>query len=945
MRRLLVVWLALAVLCGALLATAEKAAAAAPQGGFVDQVIFFEQPSAATALGQVSQGNQMQIYMFNLRNLADKIAALSDPNVWTVQTPGSVNDLWVNPVPYLPNVNNTAGCAAPAGSPPFSCYNPFSNQTVRRSLNYLVDRNFIKNEIYGGYATPYVSPWPSKLPEYRREQAYMAGLDQNYSYNPTKAQADIAAALLAQPGMTRDTAGKFMYKGFPLKIDFVIRTEDIRLDIGNYVAGLLENAGFTVTRDYQPGAAAFAKVYNGPPNTGVWNIYTEGFGITALQAWQDDWIAGLYTHWSGETVWDFYRAPPQLESEATKLLFGQYTSLADRQAKIRLCSKLALDDGVRVQMVAESAVFIYSGRISAAVNDLVAGPWGLFTTRSARYGSPGGTLFVGQPLQWNSQWNPYRGFTWLYDATQYKALTDPGMYNRPDNGLTVAVRANPTVVTTWPTGPNLTIPSDAKVFDAKTKAFVNVPTGATAISKVTYDFTFGKWHDGTPISMDDVWYQIASYPRREGGSIGARAVNPYLDCHCTTGDPTAAGTVYTATPKNATAYSVGDIGKIDARAASPGVNQWLGLFKGARQISPTQMEIYADLGHVDSGTIALTMEGGGSASVNIFPSLPWQIHETMVQTLLENTTRFDKSTALAANKVLVDVIKQATLTPMDNVLARFTTANERPPGLNSTTAPTIPAANATARWAALNAWRASHNHYWDSQGPFYLDTVNVPVKQSIMKRFVDSPFPADKWDQFLAQNVPSVTVGSIPDVVPGLAADIAVQTTVSGVPTSNLAVKYLLRNAGLNTIVTAGVPKATGTGTWNIGLDQNTTGRLVPGAHEMIVTVAVGELGVPVGVTKSFIVIPQAVYLEKLINEQKAKLAGVTTDLGTVQGQLGTANSQIASLNTLLIIAIGVAVAGVLVGVVSTVLSMRRSGGSGKKPPESTEEEKTGEEL
>ncbi len=911
MRRLLVVWLTLAVACGALLVNAEKAAGAAPNGGFVDQIIFFEQPNAATALQQVSQGNEMQIYMFNLRNLADKLAALSDPNIWTVQTPGSVNDLWINPVPYGANVSG---------------YNPFQLQAVRRAMTYLVDRNFIKNEIYGGFAIPYIAPWSSKQPEYRREQTFMQGLDTDYGYNPTKAAADISTALSAVSGMTRGSDGKWMYNGAPLKVTFVIRTEDIRLDIGNYVAGLLEGVGFTVVRDYQPGASAFAKVYFGPPDQGVWNIYTEGFGITALQAWQDDFLAGQYTHWSGETVWDFYTEPKALYDNATALLFGKYTSLADRQNKIKVTSKLALDDGVRVNLVAENAVFIFSGRITAAVNDLIAGPWGLFTARSARYGSPGGSLYVAQPLHWNSQWNPYRGFTWLYDSTQYKVITDPGMYNRPDNGLTVPIRATPTVVTAWPNSPNLTIPSDAKVFDATTMSFVNVPPGATAISKITFDYNFGKWHDGSPITMDDVWYQIASYPRREGGPD--RAVDPYHD-----------GLVYTAHPGNATLFPVGDIGAVDPRADSPGVNQWLGLFKGARQISPTQMEIYADYGHVDNGTIALTMDGGGSASVTLFPSLPWQVHETMVQTVLENTTRLDASSATSGGKILVDLIKQTTIAPMDNVLAQFTASNERPPGMSGI----ISAASATARWNALNSWRAAHNTYWDSNGPFYLDSVNVPVKQSIMKRFADYPLPADYWDQFLAQVVPAVTVGSIPDVVPGLATDISVQTTVSGQPTSNLAVKYLIRNVGLNTIVTTGVPTAKGTGTWDIALDQNATGRLVPGAHEIVVTVAVGELGVPVGVTKSFIVIPQAVYLEKLINEQKAKLEGVTTDLNTVTGQLKTANDQIASLNTLLIIAIVVAVAGVLVGVVSMVVGARRM--PGKRPPERMEEEKTGEEL
>src|SRR3990170_4759184 len=166
MRRFLVALLTLAKAFVAVATNSERAMAQAPVGAFVDEVIFFEQPNAAVALEQVSRGVDMQMYMFNLRTLADKLAALSDPNVWTVQTPGSVNDLWLNPVPYA------AGVAG---------YNPFQLQAVRKAMTYLVDRQFIINEIYGGFGIPYVSPWHSKMPEYRREQPFFQQLDQEFS--------------------------------------------------------------------------------------------------------------------------------------------------------------------------------------------------------------------------------------------------------------------------------------------------------------------------------------------------------------------------------------------------------------------------------------------------------------------------------------------------------------------------------------------------------------------------------------------------------------------------------------------------------------------------------------------------------------------------------------------------------------------------------------------
>ena len=897
MRRSLVALLTLAVAFGALISTAQPAAAQAPQGSFVDSLIFFEQPSAAVALQQVSRGTDMQMYMFNLRNLADKLAALADPNIWTVQTPGSVNDLLVNPVPYAAGIDMPGPCTGPA-------YNPFQLQQVRRALNYLVDRQFIINEIYGGFAIPYVSPWHSKLPEYRREAAFFTQLDQDFSYDQAKAASQISTALSAVPGMTRDSSGKWQYQSCPLTIRFTIRTEDIRLEIGNYVASLMEAVGFTVIRDYSVAAAAFNRVYFGPPDQGAWNVYTEGFAFTQLVAWQDDWIAGFYQAFSGETVWDFYTPPAALVDQSNTLLNGQYTSLAQRHSLIKSASRLAVEDGVRVWMVAENAVFIYNRRITAAVNDLLAGPWGPYTTRSARYGTPGGTLSVGQPVHWNSQWNTYRGFTWLYDATQFRALTDPGIYLHPTTGLPVPFRATADVVTAGPCPcTNLTLPSGTKIYDTAAGQFVDVPAGATAITKITYNYTFAPWHDGSPMSMDDVWYLIANFHRREGGTD--RAINPYTGIR----------------------YPIGDIGAKDARADSPAVNQWLGLFKGARQVDADTMEIYADYWHVDYPTIGVTMD--------IFPPCAWQHHELAVQTVLNNATRFDASTAQIAAKVLVDLIRGPTIPLMDAALVTLKAANHLPPGAAGMG---ITAAEATVRWAALDAWRQAHNHYYVSNGPFYLDSVNVPVKQTIMKRFAAYPFPADHWDSYLASAIPSVTIGSIPNVVPGLPASIPVG--IAGAPAGTLQVNYLIRNVGLAQTVLVGQPTQTGTGTYRIAMDQNTTGRLFPGAYEVTVTVLVGELGIPVGTAKGFIVIPLNVYLEKLIADQNALLSGLTQDLKSTNDKLAAANTQISSLNTLLTVAVVVAIIGVVIGVVS-IFMMRR----GPRPPMSAPPmEKTGEE-
>jgi len=210
--------------------------------------------------------------------------------------------------------------------------------------------------------------------------------------------------------------------------------------------------------------------------------------------------------------------------------------------------------------------------------------------------------------------------------------------------------------------------------------------------------------------------------------------------------------------------------------------------------------------------------------------------------------------------------------------------------------------------------------------------VNVAAKQSIMTRFAAYPFAADKWDFLLPSVQPTVSIGTIPEVVPGRASSIGLTTTLAGVSTSDVQINYLIRNVGLDRTVLAGAPQATGAGQWVIPLGQNTTAALVPGAHEVTATVLGAELGQPVTTTRAFIVIPSLVYFERLLGTTEAEIDVLTDNLATANSQITAANANIASLTTLLNVAIGLAIVGIVVAVVSVVMLARR-GMAAKKPP------------
>ncbi len=59
----------------------------------------------------------------------------------------------------------------PAGNPTFEGtgkLNPFSSMKIREAMNWLVDRDYINQEIYGGQAIPKWFPFVAGFPEYGR---------------------------------------------------------------------------------------------------------------------------------------------------------------------------------------------------------------------------------------------------------------------------------------------------------------------------------------------------------------------------------------------------------------------------------------------------------------------------------------------------------------------------------------------------------------------------------------------------------------------------------------------------------------------------------------------------------------------------------------------------------------------------------------------------------
>ncbi|HRU94820.1 MAG TPA: ABC transporter substrate-binding protein [Anaerolineae bacterium] len=208
------------------------------KGAWMDTVIFVEEPSADAAVNRLEVG-ELDVYAYSVSSpeIAAKVEA--SPNLDAYSSSGSYNELTFNPSgPELAN----------------GALNPFAVPAIREAMNWLIDRNYIAQEIMGGMAMPRWTAFNIASSDYARLADVNRKLELKYAYNKEKAQ-EVISAEMEKLGATL-VDGKWQYNGAPVTLIGLIRVEDERRDVGDYVANQLEDIGFTVTRDYKTGSEA-----------------------------------------------------------------------------------------------------------------------------------------------------------------------------------------------------------------------------------------------------------------------------------------------------------------------------------------------------------------------------------------------------------------------------------------------------------------------------------------------------------------------------------------------------------------------------------------------------------------------------------------------------------------------------------------------------------------
>ena len=118
------------------------------KGAYIDQVRFIHREDENLALQEVRSGD-LDMYYFRIP-LEVAGDAQDDFRLKVYDRIAGSQGLLVNPAPAEDS----------------SMLNPFQFREVRYALNYLVDREFIVNEVLKGYGSPMVEPFGIYSPEY-----------------------------------------------------------------------------------------------------------------------------------------------------------------------------------------------------------------------------------------------------------------------------------------------------------------------------------------------------------------------------------------------------------------------------------------------------------------------------------------------------------------------------------------------------------------------------------------------------------------------------------------------------------------------------------------------------------------------------------------------------------------------------------------------------------
>jgi len=676
--------------------------------GWFDSIVFFGEPDRAKALNMMIKGD-IDAYFIDIPDpdLYRKIK--QSPELSYDLSFGLYYELTFNPVgPTFPKTGEL---------------NPFSNKKIREAMNYIIDRDYIVNEIMGGLATPKFVPFVKVLPEGQRYLDEITKIESKYAYNFEKGKAIIESEMVKMGAELID--GKWYYNGKPVVIHFIIRVEDARKAIGDYIATQLEKLGFTVDRMYKTSKEASPLWLRGDPAEGKWHIYTGAWITTAVSRDDSDNFQFFYTpEGSPSPLWQAYKPDPEFRDIANKLAMRQFKTIEERNQMMRKALWMAMEDSVRVWLVDQNAVWASRKEINL-IADYAAGYPGISWALTANKGyKVGGTARISSAEIIIDPWNPtggtYGASNWVYDTMIYEyALWSPAFLYHPKTGMAIPLNVKSVYVEAekgipthqneeskgWLTlkwVDNVTVPADAwATWDVKGQRMVTAGEAGVKEAKIKFVVDYGPvlgkvmYHDGSTMTLADfIFPYILDHERMSPDSkLYDESVADLLS------------TVYKP-------------------------------FKAWRIVStdPLRIEYYVDYIHLD---IELAV-----AAYTIWPSVPWHVYYigALAEENKELAFSADKSNALNVEwtnyiggpsldilKKYLDKAYYGGLIPFQNFMKDYISVGE-----------------ARRRYLLLKDFYDRYGHFFVGNGPYYLAKADLIAHTCTIKSIRTLPYKLEE---------------------------------------------------------------------------------------------------------------------------------------------------------------------------------------------------------
>ena len=640
--------------------------------------------------------------------------------------------------------------------------------------------------------------------------------------------------------------GVWAENGVPHEIIILIRTEDERLQLGDYLADRLELAGFAVDRHYGLNAELQAFWVSSDPNEGLWTVYTAGWIANTIDRSENSNHIFFDTpDGYGLPLWQNYTPPAEYYELTQDFYYGNFTSLEERVAmaeQLELGSTSA-EVSYHTFIYVQAGTWAWANNVTTTVgtcSGVMANP---FMARVARFvdedGAPvvGGTILVADPGMFVEPWNPVDGSNWLYDAQIYDQCEDRAAYGDPFTGLyfphwieSAAVEKASDVImfqeADWVTldiDDNIVPPADALYdWDAEAQRWITIgeafPDGTTAKTKVTIKFVDdlyeNKWHDGSQLSFADFYYKYIM------GSARPKEASPYYD----------ASTV--------AAYNTG-----------------LATTRGLviDSVDPLIITFYDDQGYFDAEEHAFQFANSFCPRWN-YGIAPWHVMAAALRGEQAQKYAFsaDKAVVLGVDRVsfiagpTLELLKEdaqeaATLNfiPWVDVLGAYMDLDEP-----------------FERYQNMIAYLEEWGHLWIGLGPYQIEEVDTVAQQIVIRKFPDYRYTNEAFMNFATPKYADISVTGSDIVAAGDAVTFDVNLSYQGeaYPLAEIkSVAWLIVDAA-GAVAADGVAELSADGLAVVTLGADVTAGLAEGSTTLEVVAVLTPVAKPSYGSFSFLI-------------------------------------------------------------------------------------------